>query len=407
MIEQSSIVYRLSSDIAIPLFSWRGLEAALAGVATGLAVYTYHPSRLTPLVVAIATLLRLGWDRRAWRMAVPRLALLGIAAALVAWPLISYGITHRASFSQRIGQTSIFNSDSLAGRAPLARIEENVRLNLGLWNERGDRIGRHNLPDAPMLDPLTGAAFAIGARLILTRLSDRRAHLLALWMGVALAPGIFSIEAPHAVRTVEAIAPTMLLAAVGACTLLQPPRRQGRQGTNKKKSLGETAGVLAVNPLAASALAGALLLGALALNGARYFVAWPASPKAYEEFFVAETHAGELIQRLAAQPEIRAGGYQIFVPAGALRDDVLRYLTSGIALNTFARNRLASPAGDRALLIDIGDQPGDPQALRQALGDGAALLASGPISPISGKPEWTLYGRGPETAGAVARALAP
>ena len=93
----------------------------------------------------------------------PRLALLGLAAALVAWPLISYGISHRASFGQRIGQTSIFNSDSLAGRAPLARVEENVRLNLGIWNERGDRIGRHNLPNAPMLDPLTGVAFVIGA----------------------------------------------------------------------------------------------------------------------------------------------------------------------------------------------------------------------------------------------------
>ena len=86
-----------------------------------------------------------------------------------------------------------------------------------------------------------------------------------------------------------------------------------------------------------------LLLAALALNGARYFVAWPQSPKAYEEFFVAETHAGELIQRLVAQPEIQAGGYQIYVPASAVNNDVVRYLTSGIALETFAHSRLATP----------------------------------------------------------------
>src|SRR4029079_8374443 len=125
------------------------LEAALAGAATGLAIYTYHPSRLTPLIVAIAVALRLGWDARAWRVAVPRLAVLILAAALVAWPLINYGISHRASFGQRIEQTSIFNSDSPAGREALAAVEENVRLNLSIWNERGDRIGRHNLPDAP------------------------------------------------------------------------------------------------------------------------------------------------------------------------------------------------------------------------------------------------------------------
>jgi 4-amino-4-deoxy-L-arabinose transferase-like glycosyltransferase len=396
----------------------RLIEAALAGCATGLAIYTYHPSRLTPLIVAIAAALRLGWHRQAWRAAAPRLALIGLAAALVAWPLIDYGLAHRSSFSQRIGQTSIFNSDALAGRAPLARVEENLRLNLGIWSERGDRIGRHNLPDAPMLDPLTGAAFAIGAGLALTRLRDRRALLLALWLGVALVPGIFSIEAPHAVRTVEAIAPAILLAAVGACAVADwVTQFSGNSSTattidDKRWTAPLSSIVYHPSSLQArqalSFLIGAgLLLAALALNGTRYFVAWPASPKAYEEFFVAETHAGELIQHLVAQPEIRAGGYQIYIPAGAVRNDVLRYLTNGIALNTFAHNRLAAPAGDRALLIDIGDQPGDPRALREALGPGAAQLASGPISPLSGKPEWTLYGRGPEAALAVARALAP
>ena len=94
------------------------------------------------------------------------------------------------------------------------------------------------------------------------------------------------------------------------------------------------------------------------------------------------------------------------MPAGAVSNDVVRYLTSGIALETFAHSRLSTPAHDNALLIDFGDQTDDPQALRRALGDGAALLRSGPISPLSGKPEWTIYGRGPAAAQAVARALA-
>jgi hypothetical protein len=56
------------------------------------------------------------------------------------------------------------------------------------------------------------------------------------------------------------------------------------------------------------------------------------------------------------------------------------------------------PTDDHVLLIDIGDQASDPQDLRHALGDGAALLGTGPISPLSGKPEWTIYGRGPAAA---------
>jgi hypothetical protein len=160
-------------------------------------------------------------------------------------------------------------------------------------------------------------------------------------------------------------------------------------------------------PALLSVIGGGLLLAALALNGVRYFVAWPKSPQAYEEFLVADTHAGEVIQQLVAEPEIQAGGYQIYVPASAIKSDVFRYLTSGVSLATFAHGRLATPAGDHALLIDFGEQTSDPQNLRQALGDGAALLGTGPISPLSGKPEWTIYGRGQATAQAVARALAP
>jgi 4-amino-4-deoxy-L-arabinose transferase-like glycosyltransferase len=382
------------------------LETALAGCATGLAIYTYHPSRLTPLLIAIAAAIRLGWDIRAWRAAVPRLVLLGVSAALVGWPLIRYGIEHRSSFSQRIGQTSIFNSDSLAGRAPLARVEENVRLNLGIWSERGDRIGRHNLPDAPMLDPLSGAAFAIGAGLALTRLRDRRALLLAAWLGIALVPGIFSIEAPHAVRTVEVIAPTMLLAAVGTVTLATSLTDEGRRTKDEGQTRAHRSS-LVIRPSSIFMLIAGLLVIVLALNGARYFVAWPASPKAYEEFLVPETHAGELIQRLAAQPQIRAGSYQIYVPADAAQTDVLRYLTSGITLHAFDPNRLAIPPGEPALLIDVGERLSAPEAITAALGDGAAPLASGPISPLTGQPEWAIYGRGPEAAQAVAHALAP
>jgi hypothetical protein len=365
--------------------------------------------------------IRLGWNKRAWRSAVPQLALLAASAALVGWPLISYGLEHRSSFSQRIGQTSIFNSDSLAGRAPLARVEENVRLNLGIWSERGDRIGRHNLPDAPMLDPLTGAAFAIGAGLTLARLRDRRALLLAAWLGLALIPGVFSIEAPHAVRTVEVIAPTMLLAAVGAVTLAAKLKHTGEEHS-VAETMDDGRSTTRVSSIVyrlsspqsrqtrqklLRTLGAGLLVAALVLNGARYFVAWPASLKAYEEFLVPETHAGEIIQRLAAQPEIRGSQLQIYVPADAAQTDVLRYLTSGIALHTFEPSRLGLAAGEHALLIEIGDQLRTPEAIIAALGDGATQLASGPISPLSGQPEWAIYGRGPDATRVVAQALTP
>jgi hypothetical protein len=206
---------------------------------------------------------------------------------------------------------------------------------------------------------------------------------------MALVPGIFSIEAPHAVRTVEAIAPTMLLASTGACALL---------GWLAKPYLWHNTNVQFGRLLGVG-----LLVAALGLNGARYFVAWPATPKAYEEFFVAETHIGEVVQRLSQQPELRANGYRIFLPAGASRNEVLRYLTTGIDLGTFADGQLPAAEGDRALLIDYGGQQ---PAARRALGADTVLLGAGPISPLTGLPEFEVYGRGDEARPAVERALA-
>ena len=35
---------------------------------------------------------------------------------------------------------------------PLARLEESLRANLGIWNEHGDDNARHNLSGAPELE---------------------------------------------------------------------------------------------------------------------------------------------------------------------------------------------------------------------------------------------------------------
>src|SRR5262249_17340191 len=140
-----------------------------------------------------------------------------------------YALTNPSQYNRRINETSIFNLDSLAGHAPAGLVEQNLRLIVGMWNERGDRIGRHNLPNAPMLDPLTGALFAAGAGLALGRLRDRGPRLLLIWLGVTLIPSLFSIETPNAVRTIEAIAPSLLLASIGGCELANWLSRQMRR----------------------------------------------------------------------------------------------------------------------------------------------------------------------------------
>lgn len=381
--------------------AWRALDggpprrrlaqAGLAGACGGLAVYAYHPSRLTPLVVALAVALALGWDWRAWRAAGPRLAVAGALGLLVLWPLIGYARENPDGFGRRLDQTFIFGGESGAGHAPAALIEDNARLMLGMWNERGDSNARHNLSGAPMLDPITGVAFVVGASLALGQLRDRRFQLLLTWLGVMLIPGLLSGQAPHAVRTVEAIAPSIVLAGLGAEAIAAWAQADLRR-------------VSAALPQGATAV---LLACVLALNGWRYFVAWPATPQSYEEFYVADTHVGEAARRLAALPEIAGQGYSILVAPDREKgdDDVLRYLAASMDIGVCVRDRPAQPVGERVLLVVSGDPAVVKQPACSELRAQLPLLGTGPRSPVSGLAEYAIYGRGPAAAVVAGMAL--
>jgi hypothetical protein len=308
-------------------------------------------------------------------------------------PLIDYGLRDPAGYTRRLDQTSIFNQDAIAGHAPARRIEQNVRLILGMWNEHGDQNARHNLSGAPMLDPLTGAAFVVGASILLLRLRDSSARLVLLWLGVMLLPALMSNQAPHAVRTVEAIAPSMVLAGIGATALLGwvLELRHWRY-----------------NAWLGWAMGGGLLMCVLALNTWRYFVAWPATTGAYHEFYVADTHIGEVVQRLANTVGSSAKGYQIFLPQARGDNEVLDYLTYGIAVHSSVKGRAAAAHCGEALLIAYGIQPAaDMQQARRVLGPGAMIVGEGPRSPLDGRPEFVIYGCDatvrPFVAGALTR----
>jgi len=356
----------------------RYIQAALAGACGGLALYAYHPSRLTPLVVALMVMLVLGRDWRAWRAAAPRLFVVTAAMLLILGPLIQYAMSNSDAFSHRINQTFIFSEGGSDGHTPAWMLEQNARSIAGMWNEHGDPNGRHNLSGAPMLDPMTGLAFVVGVGMVLVRLRDRRFLLVLLWLGVMLIPGLLSGQAPHAVRTVEAIPPTLLVAALGAVALLD-------WAFENLFALGKA-------PLGWAVRLG--LIGCLlTVNSWRYFVAWPATLPAYQEYDVANTHIGAVAQQLASSPALIADHYRVFIYTTSDDNDVLNYLMSGFPIQTAKADRLLLPAGERPLLIMRGNRPTADQA-NHILGDSTTLIATGPRSPVSGQPEFVIYGRG-------------
>jgi hypothetical protein len=345
---------------------------------------------LAPLVVALTVGITIGRERQRWQVVASRLALAALFMLLVLGPLIDYSLRDPDGYSRRLDQTSVFNQDAIAGHALAWRLEQNARLILGMWNERGDSNARHNLSSAPMLDPLTGAAFVVGAGILLLRLRECRARLVLVWLAVMLLPALMSNQQPHAVRTVEAIAPSMVLAGMGAAALLgwlldlRPWRSNAQLGW---------------------ALAGGLLLCVLALNTWRYFVTWPATTGAYDAFYVADTHIGAAVQRMARSAGSPAQSYQIFLPQARGDNEVLDYLTYGIAVHSSSKGRAAAQCG-RALLFAYGVEPAaDIQQARRVLGPGAMIVGAGPRSPLDGRPEFVVYGCDTQVRPFVAHAL--
>jgi hypothetical protein len=205
-----------------------------------------------------------------------------------------------------------------------------------------------------------------------------------------LVPGILSVQEPHAIRNVETIPVTMILAGLGGIALVRW-LGVGREPAERLRLR--------------SAIGAAALIAIVSLNVWRYFVVWPATLPAYSEFYVADTAIGELAQALAGAPEFASRGYQVFIPA-ARSDEVLKYLTSGLEVGTFEGAYFSKRPGEHALLIAYGrlSAPERAQAL-QALGVGAKQLGEGPRSPLDGLPEFVIYGHD-DAAPAVARVLA-
>ena len=203
---------------------------AVGGLVLGLGMYTYLAIRMTVIVIFLylgyRALVERDFLRRNWQ----GILLFTLIFLLTFAPLGFTYAKNPFTFLNRSQQVSILNDVRAAGGSP-APVIESVKRHLLMFNVRGDANPRHNLPGAPMLDPITGAFFLMAAAWSLWRWRDHRRGLMLLWVGVTLLGGILSRlgEAPQAYRTL-AVTPAVAIMAADAYNLtwralLLPGRR--------------------------------------------------------------------------------------------------------------------------------------------------------------------------------------
>ncbi len=330
-----------SSPTTVPPRTTRPLPtaivlAALAGVCAGLAAYTYHTGRMGPITLAVLTSVCLGRTPRYWRRAAPLLAAAALAGLLALLPLLHFIAGDWDGYNRRVSNVTVLDSDSTTMRAPLSLLLHNTGRYLLMWHVAGERNGRHHAPGAPMLDPLSGMLLVLGLGVaIMYRCSTGLAVLLLLLV-CNLVPGLLSGNAPHAMRSIGVLAPACVLAALGLsvlCAYLPDPA------------------IARERQIAGRWLAVGFLAGSLLFNTWLYFGQMAHDPAVYNEFYPAETAMARIARAPSTTDDPALRAVQVFLPRDVARTDTVRFLTSGLRVETFDGTRFSTPPGDQVLVL--------------------------------------------------------
>ena len=199
---------------------------AVTGLLLGFSLLSYYGAFSVATVGAYGVLaVRLVTDRRYRQKAWPAVLLLPVGMLVAAAPLLT-AIGLDAGYALgRLNQTSLF-SQYPDWPHRLSGLRANLHAHLLMFTIVGDGNGRHNFPGAPMLDPVTGACFLLGLGMCIRGIRHWFSQLVLLWLATSMLSGIFSVdfEAPQAARTVGAIPPLMLIAALPLAALARAVR---------------------------------------------------------------------------------------------------------------------------------------------------------------------------------------
>jgi len=317
----------------------RMIDYALAGLSMGLGLCFYFSFRIFPLVIGLFLLVlwlnRHDLMRSSWR----GLVVVGLGALIASVPVTQLLVTQPDAFWGRMNKVSIFSGKTAAEGWQAA--SETTLDHLLMFNYKGDRNGRHNLPGEPMLDPITGGLLILGTGLSLWRIRKPGSFLLIVWLLLMLAPGIFSLdfESPQSYRAIGSLPAAYFLAAVPIDALW----RMWDQSAEKRRSTGFILALLVV------------LIGAGYINYHIYFDLQANDNDSWGEFSTAETIIGKTMAKLGPQMDYYVSVFYYDTPT-------IHYLAPGVTeyhdLETY--DSLPIPSDGKKAMVFFVDADREP-----------------------------------------------
>ncbi|MGH2411751.1 MAG: hypothetical protein ACRDGS_15515, partial [Chloroflexota bacterium] len=228
-----------------------------------------------------------------------------------------------------------------------------------MFTVAGDANGRHNLPGAPMLDPVTGACFLLGLGIAIRSIRHWFSQILLLWLLASMLGGILSLdfEAPQGARTVGATAPIALLAALPLAAIArliwlwiaEAPAVLSRLRSRNAASPRSISGYAGVVGVLIAAVVACVPLGvALSTNINDYFNLHADDASSWSARGGMQAVTGRAAARLASE------GYVVRVSPSIAGDPALEWAAGQIPLAAYDPNvpvPFPVPAGGLALII--------------------------------------------------------
>ncbi|PDV98264.1 phospholipid carrier-dependent glycosyltransferase [Candidatus Chloroploca asiatica] len=337
----------------------------LGGASIGLAMQTYHTGRLAPVAAAWLALVLLLREPQAWRGWLRGSLVASLGLLLTVTPLLLFALNQPEAFNDRVGEVFLLSDEARQGAAPLEMLDQAFRQHLLMFHVQGDLNGRHHAPGRPMFDYVTGIGLLLGSVVLLRSVRDWRTLIVAGLFLLGLAPSALAVDAPHGMRSLNAAAYGVIIAALGWSALGWSLRQRGVQ-----LARGMRRSIVAM-------LASLVIV----LNATVYFVVMPPQREVFLVFYPVQSQMGAYIRAVANEN----GGElprQIYVAEGLKNDQIFMFLTSGLHIETFRGASLSAPPEPGALFL-FGGYFADEEAavLAPILGTDAAPTGSGPAFP--------------------------
>ncbi|MGE5463208.1 MAG: glycosyltransferase family 39 protein, partial [Syntrophothermus sp.] len=309
----------------------RAFDYALGGLLMGLSIYTYLSARLAAATLLLYILFWVLSDpsgllaslRRSWM----GLVLFGLAAVVAVAPIAVTYLTDPFTMNNRVSEISVFRD--IREQNSIQPLVQNVEDILKFFHQTGDHQGKHNLPDEPMTDPITGLLFAIGLAYSILRWRDQRYFLLILWLVIGLAGSFLSShhESPQSYRSLTALPAVILMAADILDRITRAVYRM-----LKEQSFAQSRSYLPAR--IAGAIAVLALLGSTAWESSIYFGKQATSVAVQQGFNPAENRvAHQVISALQSDKDVYLSpGFSEFSP--------LRFLVYGLVKAKTGENTL-------------------------------------------------------------------